>query len=244
MITIESKESRRIVGRLESGSHLVDDLLAIAKKYKIHTGNVQAIGYLSSAQLVMYDAKAGSHGEVEDVGMSHVISLNGNLSALEGETVLHLQALLLETDGKKPEVRAGRLRNGVVMEIEFVMDTVDDFRLIRSTVEGDLYPWLQIMPSDAANESKDTGRTEYFPGRMANRSRYNMPDYDLQADDRLNHSRLGLCTVMSVPDNNHATIRLENGRVVDLHLGLFELEPTKENPKGAQVYNVRMRKRS
>ena len=49
---------------------------------------------------------------------------------------------------------------------------------------------------------------------------------------------------MSVPDDNHATIRMENGRVVDLHLGLFDLEPAEEDSKGAQVYNVRMRKRS
>jgi len=244
MITVESKESRRIVGRLESGTHLVDGLLSIAKKHNIQTGNVQAIGYLTSAQLVTYDAKTSCHGDVEEVGVSHVISLTGNLSALEDETTLHLQALLLETDGKSPGLRAGRLRNGVVLELEFVMDTVDDFALIRSSDQGDLYPWLQIVPSSALMESKDTARTEYFPGRMANRSRYNMPEFELKADDRLNHPRLGLCTVMSLPDDNHATIRLESGRVVDIHLGLFDLEPVAGSEKGKQVYNVRMRKRS
>ena len=243
MINMESKQGRRVVGRLESGANIVEGLLGVCQKHSVNTGQLQGIGYLRNASLSHDTPENSTDNEPLEVGICHVISLTGNISMQSESSVLHLQVLLLET--KTQTLHAGRLVGGEVMDVEFAIHSVDDFSLLRSEDSDRLGQWVQIQPHLDTLQSEDTERTEFFPGRMTSRSRYEIPDYDLEPDDRLDHPRLGECTIVDVHDLDRVSIRLDSGRVVELHLGMFDLHRTdKGKGKGKRKsFDVRLRKR-
>jgi len=130
VINMESKKGRRVVGRLEAGTDIVEGLLDICQKHAIHTGQLHAIGYLKSAIVSHHPPEPSEDAERITVGACHAINFSGNISMQAETPVLHIQALLLETDSQ--ELRAGRLRGGEVINIEFAIQSVDDFSLLRS----------------------------------------------------------------------------------------------------------------
>jgi len=242
VINMESKKGRRVVGRLEAGTDIVEGLLDICQKHAIHTGQLHAIGYLKSAIVSHHPPEPSEDAERITVGACHAINFSGNISMQAETPVLHIQALLLETDSQ--ELRAGRLRGGEVINIEFAIQSVDDFSLLRSEDMGELGQWVQIQPHMEDSDGQDTQRTEFFPGRMTTRSRYDIPDYELEPNDFLQHPRLGACTIIEVQDVDRVTIRLDNGRIVELHLGMFDLKRTDNGKEAQKSFDVRLRKRT
>ena len=247
MIVMKSKESRRIIGRLNTGDDIYKSLKELCKKHDLLTGDIRGVGYLQDARLAVYDPETATFIEDEEpLGPVQVISLMGNVSQRKGEPSLHLQTMLVllgeEAGGA---LRGGRLLSGTIADFEFVVDTVDDFALVREyDEETGLYPWLNIAPRDADNaEDVTLDRGEFLPGRLGARPSEDEPEYDLNADDTLEHPRLGTCTLLSA-DDDRASIRLENGRVVELHLGLLRLQRISKSPAGHQTFQVNVRKRN
>jgi predicted DNA-binding protein with PD1-like motif len=243
LIVTESKEGRRIVGRLEAGLDVIEAFTDICKKHSIATGEIRAIGYLNSAQLSTYDAGNKAFQEPREFATAtQVLNLTGNVSMFDGDPTVHLQALLLLSSDNT--IHGGRLDGGIVHDLEFFIDAVDDFSFVRTKDESGLSPWLQIQGTQMGVDGNISHRTDFLAGRLTPRHRdHNEPIYELRADDQLEHPRLGPCVVVQVPDDDRASIRLDSGRVVDLHMGLVRLERTGTNKKGNQTFRVIMRKR-
>jgi predicted DNA-binding protein with PD1-like motif len=239
---MESKQGRRVVGRLEADTNILEGLLDICQKHAIHTGQLHAIGYLQSADVTLGIPDHSNPAAPIKVGACHAIHLTGNISMQADAPILHIQALLLETESQA--LRAGRLSGGIVNNIEFAIQSVDDFTLLRSEDSDELGQWVQIQPHVDSAQDQDTERTEFFPGRMTTRSRYDMPDYELEPNDCLQHPRLGPCTIIDVHDVDRVTIRLDSGRIVELHLGMFELHRTDNGKDTQKSFDVRLRKRT
>jgi predicted DNA-binding protein with PD1-like motif len=246
LIVMKSKESRRIIGRLDTGNDIYIALKELCRTQELLTAEIRGVGYLSSARLAVYDPDAATFIEDEEaMGPVQVLSLMGNVSQRKGEPSLHLQTTLCLLGPKGGAIRGGRLLSGLVADFEFVIDTIDDFALVREyDKETGLYPWLNIVPKDGHISSDDEiDRTDFLPGRLGARPSEDEPEYELNADDTLVHPRLGTCTLLSA-DDDRASIRLENGRIVELHLGLLRLQRISKSPKGHQTFEVIVRKRN
>lgn len=244
MIVMQTKQHRRFAGRIGAEGDLLEKLKELCRTHEIRTAEIRGIGYLRSARLARWDATAGQLLTDEEAGPpAQLLSLLGNVSQSERGVSLHLQVQLLHDDGEQQTLRGGRLVAGDIEDFEFFMETVDDFAFVRAGDGDGLDPWVQIA-SDAHVASQDMpSRSEFLPGRLGSRNDEG-DDYELRPDDRLLHPRLGRCVVVQVPDEDRASIRLESGRVVDLHLGLLKLVCTERADDGRQTFKVQIRKRS
>ena len=239
MIAMQTKEGRRIAGRFEQGADLLESLVATCQRHDIRTGEVRGIGYFDDARLARWDpAEGGFVTDEHGTGPAQALSLLGNISQSPEGLSIHLQTLLVLPDGT---LRGGRLVGGVVRDVEFFLHSVDDFALLRTDDDGSgLSAWRQIVPASPLAADGPNLRSEFMPGRLA--SGHDEPDVELAVNDLLQHPRLGPCVVAQLPDEDRATLRLESGRLVELHLGLVRLERLRE-VDGRTEFKVHIRRR-
>jgi predicted DNA-binding protein with PD1-like motif len=241
---MKSKQCRRFIGRLDTGSDVYTALKELCSEQELLTGDIRGLGYLQDARLAIYDPETATFIEDEEpTGPVQVLNLTGNVSQRKGEPSLHLQATVLLL-GQAGMIRGGRLLSGTVADFEFVIDSVDDFTLVRVyDPETGLYPWLNIISKEGANEEASIiDRNEFLPGRLSVRPADDEPEYELRPDDTLIHPRLGTCTVVHA-DEFRASIKLESGRTVELHLGLMQLHRVSKSVDGHQTFEINVRKR-
>ena len=69
-------------------------------------------------------------------------------------------------------------------------------------------------------------------------------EYEVEAGDFLEHNRFGRCSVLN-SDGERVTVRMENGRVAELHLSVLTLNLTKdrEEEEGPRTFTVAIRRR-
>jgi predicted DNA-binding protein with PD1-like motif len=66
---------------------------------------------------------------------------------------------------------------------------------------------------------------------------------DIRVGDLLNHPTLGQCIVVSTDLEDRLQIKLESGRVVELHTGLIDIAPFRPGPGGERTFAVSIRRR-
>lgn len=66
---------------------------------------------------------------------------------------------------------------------------------------------------------------------------------DIRVGDHLNHPTLGQCVVVSTDLEDRLQIKLESGRVVELHTGLIDIAPFRPGPGGERTFAVSIRRR-
>jgi len=242
---MQSKSSRHLGGRLSEGVDVIESLQQVVRNHKVGTAEIRGIGYLRSAYLATYDPEEDVFvTEEEATPPAQILSLLGNVSRSQDGISIHLQVMLLVPDGEGHRVVGGRLMGGEVMDVEFFMQTVDDFGFVRVGEADGLAPWLQIESEQHASmDDAPTQRAEFLPGRLGSRFDDNDPEYELHPEDTLDHPRLGRCVVLAVPDEDRASIRLASGRTVELHLGLLKLVRASDDNAEVQHFKVKMRRR-
>ena len=100
-----------IVARLEIGEEIIASVEDICGKEKIKSGVIHAIGAVSSAEIAMFDFKKGEYCSNNLDEFMELISLEGNISKMNGETYIHLHASFGDKDGK---VFGGHLKKAVI----------------------------------------------------------------------------------------------------------------------------------
>jgi len=78
----------RIYG-LRMGARIPDDILKIARKERIATGRVEAIGGVNRLKLAYYNSREKKYEEHEYSGSFEVTSLLGNITTKDGNPFLH-----------------------------------------------------------------------------------------------------------------------------------------------------------
>ena len=113
---------------LKPGTGLADGLLAIAKKKKIRTAKVEAIGGVNQLQLAYFNSKARKYEEHEYNEFLEVASLIGNITLKNREPFLHLHG----TFGRRDmSVIGGHVISGTVfplLEVAITPTTNDALR--------------------------------------------------------------------------------------------------------------------
>jgi predicted DNA-binding protein with PD1-like motif len=244
MIFTETREGRRFVGDLDPGTPLVQHLTGLAKTHRISSAEIRASGWLQGVRLRAFVPGQGLGEPVATEGIVHVVGLHGSVSLTAEQPVVVLHAALFALD-------SGASRHGVIVEAEVVslevlVETFDDVTLhrIRDRKSG-LERWLDLTIHEGSAlgsgpESVRSGREamEAMPSRLLDEDL----QYDLRMGDYLEHPRLGRCEVIQVIDDDRIAIRLDSGRIAQLHLGLLRL--TRQGRAGArQVFSVEVRRR-
>lgn len=165
----------------------------------------------------------------------------------------------------------GEIVSGEVVGLEFLLESVDDLKLYRDIDErSGLDGWLRLEfasgggnpivrqtprdPGEAAPAPKPAREaTPAAAPATPSRTRKKAIDDDvptteetlqeIRVGDLLNHPTLGMCAVVSTDLEDRLQIKLESGRVVELHTGLVDIAPFRPGPAGERVFAVSIRRR-
>lgn len=113
---------------LKPGTDLTDGLLAIAKREKIRTAKVEAIGGVNQLRLAYFNSRARKYEEHEYDEFFEVTGLIGNITLKDGEPFLHLHG----TFGRRDmSAIGGHVISGTVFPLLEVVITPTANRALR-----------------------------------------------------------------------------------------------------------------
>lgn len=256
MIITQTHKRRTFIGSMNAGTDLIEGLKSICVDNTIFCGVFTAVGYLRDVTMRSFDAgRKRYYDPTTHEGVFHAVSLRGNISLVERQTAVRCHAIgaVDDPDGS-PSLHSGEVLKGEIISIEFTLETADDIRLYRAHDErSGLDPWLHVEFEASGPPSPPTPTT--LPVRTPLEAQKTTPraataptkapeqqELDIRPGDHLNHPTLGRCEVVGSDSEDRLTIRLESGRVVELHLGLLELTPLKSDD-GQRLFKVSIRRR-
>ncbi len=258
MIITQTREQRSFVGSMNPGNDLVDSLVQICVDNSIFCAHFSGTGYLANPQLRSYNMSAsGFDPTVNCEGTFHVVSLHGNVSLRERQTVVRIHVVgTLHVDEEDPKLLSGELVAGEVVSLEFSLSTIDDIRLYRADDDRTgLEPWLHMDLSSGTPNPHDQERelpllptapgadNRAASGKAGKGKATAASDIEISEGDWLDHPTLGTCRVLSTDEDEHVAIELESGRRVELHLGLIQLIASGEHEKGGTRFSVSIARR-
>jgi len=257
MIITQTREQRSFVGSMNPDSDLVEALVQICVDNSIFCAHFSGTGYLTKPQLRSYNMAArGFDPTVNYEGTFHVVSLHGNVSLRDRQTVIRIHVVgTLHVDEEEPQLLSGELVGGDVVSLEFSLSTIDDIRLYRADDDRTgLEPWLHMDLSTGGQHPHDQDRelpllptapgvdnTSKAEGKQATTAIGS--DVEISKGDWLDHPTLGTCRVLATDEDEHVSIELESGRRVELHLGLIQLTPTGTHERGGNRFSVSIARR-
>lgn len=113
-----------IAARLEIGEEIIASITEICEKEKVKSAVIHAIGAVSSAKVAMFDFKKGAYNENEINKFMELISLEGNVTKMNGENYIHLHASFGDEDGN---AFGGHLKEAVIgATCELFIETLDE----------------------------------------------------------------------------------------------------------------------
>src|SRR5262245_32291925 len=96
MIAFESRQGRRIVGRLDRGDDLEAALLAVCRERRVSSGELRALGSLETVELAEYDQAQRLWKPARAfAGGFEILNLTGNVSEKAGVLALHAHVALM-----------------------------------------------------------------------------------------------------------------------------------------------------
>lgn len=105
------KNENVIVARLDIDDEIIASLETICKENDIKSARVHAIGAVKSATVAMFDFAKGDYNETKLDCFMELLSLEGNVTQMNGETYIHLHASFGDSEGK---AYGGHLKNAVI----------------------------------------------------------------------------------------------------------------------------------
>ncbi|MCU0678841.1 MAG: DNA-binding protein [Planctomycetes bacterium] len=99
------------VVRLDKGEEVVTTLTGLCRAEKIKLGAISGLGATNRATLGLYNTAAKKYQPREFIGDFEIASLNGNITTMNGDTYLHLHAVLGD---ERQNAFAGHLTAAVI----------------------------------------------------------------------------------------------------------------------------------
>lgn len=100
-----------IVARLDIDDEIITSLKKICEENKVESAMVHAIGAVKNATVAMFDFKSGAYNENELNEFMELLSLEGNVTNMQGETYIHLHAAFGDEKG---HAFGGHLKKAVI----------------------------------------------------------------------------------------------------------------------------------
>jgi uncharacterized protein len=254
VIVAESRRVRRLVGRLDKGSDVLDGLAEVCRSYQVRAAEVRAIGSLEQVVLCEYDQRARQYrpGRRFDAQFE-IVNLTGNISEKDGKLFVHAKTSLSRERDNGIELVGGQLQAGRVFAVEFVIDVFEDLILRRAPdAQTGLSLWREAIslgePAAAAPVEKEAphvpfdapARTSWDDVVAASDARPVQPErieeplpqeeVRVTAGDLIDHPKFGRCIVERVEgDYEFVSARLRNQRLIRLSLDVLTLVPAGED---------------
>jgi predicted DNA-binding protein with PD1-like motif len=258
MIVTQTRKRRSYIGSLNAGADLVDSLSSICVDNAIVCATFHGTGYVANPALRTYSFRDQRlEPPIVHEGHFHLVALHGNVSLHERATVIKAHAIgTLHAPKTEPRVLSGELVAGSVVLFEFTLSSVDDLRLYRAHDDRTgLEPWLHMDlgtgPPPSEREVEEIPVIQSSPGSARPSPPATLPTEELGSDtpievapgDWLQHPTLGQCEVVENDQDHRVTIRLESGRVVELHVGLLQLQPAGKARNGGRIFKVAIKRK-
>jgi predicted DNA-binding protein with PD1-like motif len=125
----EAHAGRAFVGRLATGSDLVDELERFCAERGIHAAWVSVVGALSHASFAYYEQAEQRYLELSSDIHHEITSFVGNVSIRDGKPFLHAHAAFADREGAS---LGGHLMRGcTVFVAEVTIREMSDVELVR-----------------------------------------------------------------------------------------------------------------
>jgi predicted DNA-binding protein with PD1-like motif len=118
---------------LSKGTSLVEGILDIAKKERIKTARVEAIGTVNKLKLGFYNSRTKRYEEHEYNEQLEVTGLLGNITSKDGKPFLHIHATFGRRDAS---IVGGHVISATVSPLLEVVITTTENRAIRKFDES------------------------------------------------------------------------------------------------------------
>ncbi len=113
MATMKKYTPRRILmGRLDHGADLLEEITQICSNENIQMGRVEAIGAVSGARLGFYNQQAREYQFYVSEEPLEILSLSGNISIKDGNVMVHAHVILSDENG---DAFGGHLATGTTI---------------------------------------------------------------------------------------------------------------------------------
>jgi hypothetical protein len=258
MIVAESRRGRRLVGRLDKGTDLLEGLAEVCRVRDVRAAEVRAIGSVDQVVLAEYDQRARQYRPSRRFDAQfEIASLSGNVSEKDGKLFVHAHISLSRERDNGIELIGGHMISGRVFAAEFVIDVFDDLILRRAAdAQTGLSLWREAITLDApvaetaahvpfetpartswqdvvaASTSTPTGSAEEPVARAPEPEPAPPPppqeEIRLVAGDLIDHPKFGRC-VVERSDDEFVSARLRNQRLIRLSLDVLTLVPAGED---------------
>lgn len=186
----ESKQSRQLMGSLDRGEDLVEQLDRIADLQQIKAGTLRGLGTLQDVELVRRDHASGEWiNYVNAHGPFDVVQLTAHIASLGAEPAIRIEAMLSAQGPAGPQLVFGQIRKAKVVEFEFAVDAFDDLVAERRLDSGILIlaevrqldsapkPLRERKPVERIAEPK-LGKAEPVQGPLPITSQAKTPEAD------------------------------------------------------------------
>ncbi len=240
MISFESTQVRRLIGRLERGESLLEGLAQIAAKHGIVSASLRGLGAVEWVELCEYDQTERVYRDPIRISHAEVLNLTGNLSLRNSEVFAHVHGSFSREVGpegeRRIEVVGGHVSAAQVFACEFVIDCYDDIMLARkydSRTGLDLWfdPLAQDESADAAasDNAAPTGNVPesgsgvswsqvaaasdavQFPGQsVAGEPRKKRPQMPKPGDE-VEHKTFGRCRIVGRGTDGALILKPQSG---------------------------------
>ncbi len=113
----------KIIARFDKGEEILESLTSLCEKEDIKLASLSAIGAISKATIGCFNVIEKKYYSKEYSGIFEIISLNGNISTMNGETYLHIHCSFAD---EEYQLSGGHLNAAVVSATcEMVIDLAD-----------------------------------------------------------------------------------------------------------------------
>ena len=126
----EAQAGRAFVGRLMTGSDLMDELERICAERNVAAGWVSVIGAVRVAAFAYYDQHALAYRELRSDTHHEIVGFTGNVSLRDGKPFIHAHATFADASGA---CVGGHLIHGIeVFSAEFTIREMAGVDLVRT----------------------------------------------------------------------------------------------------------------
>lgn len=139
---LTSNGVRHLVFRLGPQDGLPEALTSVMRDAGVITGWIRAGGVLTDVDLRSYGAEIGGPAaERRIAGPVQVVSLEGSVGLVDGETSVGMRAVLARESDSGMEALAGEIVTARVVALEVVVTAFDDLAISRA-LDADAAVWL------------------------------------------------------------------------------------------------------
>jgi predicted DNA-binding protein with PD1-like motif len=244
-LSVETRGSRVIVGRVVRGQSLQRALLGLAAEHGLRSAWISAIGAFEQIDLTEYNQTERRYEEAHTFERCELLSMQGNLSLRDDEPFWHLHATISLREAGRDVTYGGHVGDGVVFALEFRIECFDELELRRDDDSATgLQLWADpgLVASDAAAPSSGTGMHAGLGAGTKSDAESGAVSWAMAAEvsaraeaapeapkpvkgDWLDHRKFGVCKIEGLSGDGVCIIKLPNATRKKIKLDALRVLP-------------------